>query len=194
MGDDRWYEQEFELSGELREAADAAMRAREEDARTYDVSVGAAVLMYDGEVFTGANRENLRHDGVHAEEDAILAGLRAGYAATDFRALVVVFVGEDDGTVTTPCLQCQATAWDYTHPRLEVIEVSTGGEPLYRTRLGELVDPPGDAAVYPSAEMMGELSNHDPQLPLAPELQDAYEDDDRFRAFCDAVGIRPGEE
>lgn len=192
MSDERWYEHDFELDSTTKKAAEEAIKAQEQGAKSYDIKVGAAVEMYDGSIYPGFNMENMRHEGEHAERLAIKNALSDGYNTTDFKSLVIIFGQEEHESITVPCLGCQAVAWDYTHPKLEIVEVGTDGKPLYRTRLDELVDPPGEGvSAFPSVDMMGYLSNREPKLPLADELVEAYHKDEQFQAFCDQLGISP---
>jgi len=190
---ERYFETDFSLDGTLDEAIETAVEYREDTARSFGTQVGAAVEMFDGSVYGGFNLENKGHDGIHAERMAINNALDDGYNATDFKSLVIVYQDEahDDTEIFPSCLRCQAWAWDYTHPKLDLVVADSQGEPLYRTRLDEIIDPPGPAEPYPSNKIRGskQLSNSEPRLPLDDQLDVFYEEDDMFRKFCDIIGV-----
>jgi len=171
----------------------AEAREYREQARTYSTRVGVAVETFDGEVFGGFNMENKRHKGVHAEEAALIHAMLHGYNATDLRSLVVVYAdssGHNSG-IFPACLSCLAFAWDYAHPKLNVVVADTDGELLYHERLDAVVEHPGEADTFPTHDISGrdELDNGAPRLPLHPELHDFYEQDPSFREFCETVGV-----
>lgn len=180
-GPDAGFEQAIEEAVEYRDQA-----------RTYGTKVGVAVGTFDGAVFGGFNMENKRHKGVHAEEAALIHAMLNGYNATDLRSLVVVYGdGEGDIDIFPACLSCLAFAWDYAHPKLNVVVADTAGDIKYCERLEDIVSHPGPADTYPTHEISGrgDLKNGEPRLPLHPELHDAYREDERFREFCGTVGV-----
>lgn len=186
------YDVDVPVDEKLADTIETAVEYRD-DARTFNTKVGAAVGTFDGDSYGGFNMENKRHRGIHAEEMAINHGMLDGYNGTDFRSLVIVYAedGADETEIFPACLSCQAWAWDYTHPQLDVVVADTDGDLLYRTQLDELTDHPGPGTTYPSNRISGrdDLKNAEPQLSLDEELWEAYEDDEAFRTFCDMIDV-----
>lgn len=86
----------------LRQAADAAKRAY---SKYSGFSVGAALMIGEGRVFTGCNIENSSYSLTNcAERTAIFKAVSEGY--TDFRAIAVVGGSGDD--LSRPCCPCGA--------------------------------------------------------------------------------------
>ena len=83
--------------------AEAAGAARRAYAPYSGFSVGAALLLRDGRVFTGCNIENASYSvTVCAERVALFSAVAHG--ARDFAAIAVV--GSSDGDFTRPCPPC----------------------------------------------------------------------------------------
>ncbi len=84
--------------------------------------VGAALLVADGRVFTGANVENSSYGlTICAERAAVFKAVTEG--AHDLRAIAVT--GRDE-TPCTPCGACRQVMYEF-NPELVVILGSPGG-------------------------------------------------------------------
>ena len=92
---------------------------------SFKSKVGAAILVKDGNIFSGFNIETYIQKGYHAEEVALISALKAGYKKNDFEAIAIVysFEGQYPG-----CASCRQMLWEFTNPDLIVIyyDISSG--------------------------------------------------------------------
>lgn len=98
-----------ELSGEQQRLVDAAREATNRSYAPYSkFCVGAAILLSDGTVVTGANQENVAYpSGTCAERTACYyAG--ANYPDAKFRAIAIAARGTDGEEVAMPVAPCGA--------------------------------------------------------------------------------------
>lgn len=98
-----------ELSGEQQRLVDAARGATNRSYAPYSkFCVGAAILLSDGTVVTGANQENVAYpSGTCAERTACYyAG--ANYPDAKFRAIAIAARGTDGAEVAMPVAPCGA--------------------------------------------------------------------------------------
>ena len=97
-------------------------------ASTFKTAVGAAVETADGNIFCGANIENLtRSLDSHAETNAINQALFAGYGRKKIVALALVYATSAENHAYPGCALCRQYMWENTHPDLLVINVSPDG-------------------------------------------------------------------
>ena len=116
-----------------------AEAARERSYSPYSgISVGAALLTEDGEIYTGANIENAAFGPtVCAERVALFTAYHKG--ERHFRAIAIAGgkAGEASSLDFVPCGTCRQVMLELTSPELLVI---TGGEGDINLRtLGELL-------------------------------------------------------
>lgn len=118
---------------------DLAAKAREARKRSYcpysSVSVGAALLTKDGDIYTGANIENAAFSpSVCAERVAIMRAVHDG--KKNFIAIAVSGGKEGEASVTefTPCGVCRQTLAEFCDGELDVICATDGGESIYKLR------------------------------------------------------------
>ncbi|MEK9183693.1 MAG: hypothetical protein AAB890_01310 [Patescibacteria group bacterium] len=116
----------------IRAALDAQKRAL-----TFRTSVGAAVETIKGEIFLGANVENItRCLDDHAEKRAILLALESGCKREDILALALVYgskiTRDIEGEYAYPaCGYCRQYLWENTNPDLEVIALDPDGVAIF---------------------------------------------------------------
>lgn len=122
------------LPRELAELIAAARLAQGKAYAPYSgFSVGAAVRLGDGRIFTGANVENASYGlAVCAERTAVLAAVFAGG-----RQVVAVAVCTSLWPPAAPCGMCRQTLAEFAHDA-EVVLCSPSG-PAQRTRLSVLL-------------------------------------------------------
>ena len=122
-----------------KELLDIAIKAREGAYAPYSkFHVGAALLCADGEIFTGANVENVSYGGtICAERVAITAAVTHGHR--DFTAISIV--GAPDGQAPTesclPCGFCRQFMSEFCSADFEIIVAD--GEGVRVFTLGELL-------------------------------------------------------
>lgn len=116
------------MSGRLPEDAldrliDAAAEARLRAYAPYShFFVGAALLLQDGAIVTGANVENASYGlTICAERTAIFAAIAAGHRR--FRMMAVVTAAP---TLTSPCGACRQVIREFS-PDLTILLASTDG-------------------------------------------------------------------
>lgn len=95
-------------------------------------TVGAALLVEDGTVFTGANVENASYGvGICAERTAAVTAVAAGHRT--FRAIAIA---GPEATVTAPCGACRQFLNEF-NPRLDVTYTTPAG--IAQTTLDRLL-------------------------------------------------------
>jgi len=112
-------------------------RARDALAEAYapysEYTVGAALRVADGSVYTGCNIENANYsNSLHAEEVAVSGAVSDGHR--EFTALAVTS-GARDGVL--PCGMCRQTLTEFCDPSFPVICDGESGPTEYT--LGELL-------------------------------------------------------
>lgn len=121
------------------ELYEVAVRARECAYAPYSgVSVGAALLTRDGEVYTGANIENAAYGPtICAERVAIHTAVHKG--ERDFVAIAIAGgrVGEDESPDFVPCGVCRQVMAEFCRPDLVIVTGESDGV-ICRT-LGDLL-------------------------------------------------------
>ena len=92
---------------------------------SFKSKVGAAILVKDGNIFSGFNIETYIHKGYHAEEVALISALKAGYKKNDFEAIAIVCSFEGQYPA---CASCRQVLWEFTNPDLVIIyyDISSG--------------------------------------------------------------------
>jgi cytidine deaminase len=177
---------------DLEDLMKAAIEARKR-ALTFRTAVGVAYETYDGKIYSGFNLETYGHKGEHAEEVGLMRLLADGYMGTDVRRMVEVFqdAGHEDTEIFPACFTCWARMWEFLHPYLEIIVVDTDGNVVWQDTLYELlhgVEERG-AEIFPSnrIRLTKPKQNFHPRLPLNPGLEDLFDEDDRFKEYCEQV-------
>lgn len=107
----------MKIPGKISKAFDAARKARTSAYAPYSkFSVGAALVLSDGEVVTGANIENASYGGtVCAERVAIWKAVSSG--RRDIRDLVVV---TDASAPAYPCALCLQIMAEFFEPETRI--------------------------------------------------------------------------
>jgi cytidine deaminase len=132
----RVYENREELPVELREllrhAEEAATRAY---AKYSHFQVGAAILMNNGKVVTGANQENAVYPcGLCAERTAAFAA-SATYPEVPFNMIAITAINPDEPLKepVSPCGSCRQVLFEYEQKFGHPIEVLLAGQegPIY---------------------------------------------------------------
>ena len=108
----------------------AAEEARSNAYAPYsEFTVGAAIVTCNGEVYTGANIENINFSNTeHAEELALNKAVHDGHR--EFDALVLTFSGEP----VAPCGMCRQSLSEFCDADFEIVIPEHG-----ITTLGELL-------------------------------------------------------
>ncbi len=126
-----------ELDATERRLVDAARKAVDGSYAPYsNFHVGAAILLENGEIATGANQENVAYpSGTCAERSACFwAG--ANYPGVPFEMIAVAAVGTDGKptpTPTAPCGACRQALLEYeTLSGHHVPVLLIGAETIYR--------------------------------------------------------------
>ncbi|MFT6998235.1 MAG: cytidine deaminase [Cryomorphaceae bacterium] len=91
-------------------------------------SVGAAVLLENGEVIKGSNQENIAYpSGLCAERVAIFAAAST-YPKVPIKALAVTVqpISSDENTEVTPCGSCRQVMLEYERVLNQDIRIITG--------------------------------------------------------------------
>ncbi|GAA2074612.1 cytidine deaminase [Streptomyces albiaxialis] len=105
-------------------------RAREALARAYapysGFPVGAAAVVDDGRVITGANVENASYGVGLCAECGLVSAL---FATGGGRLVAFTCVGGDDARVVAPCGRCRQLLWEHGGPGL-LLESPSGIRPL----------------------------------------------------------------
>lgn len=201
---DRFYEIDPELD-ELQEHAleVAQFYAKEKSKSGSGNGVGAALTTYDEEkplderVFGGTNVARPGHTWTeHAEENAIKKAINdreSDYIYTDFRDIVIYFDATLDGMSSNMCNRCQATAVEFTHPKLRVFQADSEGV-NYMTKLEEMaIEVPGlpqsERIIWPQAEYHTRHENNEPSLPLADELKDQIKEGEQLEKLSRKIGV-----
>jgi len=113
--------------------------------KSFNIKVGASLLLKDGTIYTGTNTEHMIHKGTHAEVSALLKALeKDGYKGEDAIAMVTVFYAEGHPNYF-PCAECRQYLWEDTNPDLLLIAANTDGRVYKVKRLSQLYPYP-----YPS--------------------------------------------
>ena len=121
-----------ELSAQDKHLVDEARRAYERSYAPYShFNVGAAILLDNGEVVTGANQENAAYpSGTCAERSACYyAG--AAYPGVPFRKIAIAARGtdgEETATPTAPCGACRQALLEYEKLAGQNVEVILAGK------------------------------------------------------------------
>ena len=132
----RVYDNREELPDDLQEllrhAEEAATRAY---AKYSHFQVGAAILMNNGKVVTGANQENAVYPcGLCAERTAAFAA-SAMYPDVPFNKLVITAINPDEPLKepVSPCGSCRQVLFEYEQKFGQPIEVILSGQegPVY---------------------------------------------------------------
>ncbi len=115
---------------------DAAIKARLQAYAPYsNYSVGAALLLSDGQIVTGCNVENASFGlTICAERAAVCSAIVAGNRT--IHACVVVTA--DGGAPCGACRQVLSEFHDDEHP-MEIVAVTSAGEIVMNTYLRELL-------------------------------------------------------
>lgn len=175
----------------IQKAVNIALEARK-NAKTFRSSVGIAMEMYDGTIFSGFNIETYANKGYHAEEVATINALSAGYHGTDFKRMIEVFqdAGHDEAEIFPGCpLHCWGTLLEFTHPYLKIVVADVTGNVRYQIRLKDIFNTDKGFDIYPSAKIreVKPKLNISPKLPLASELIPFYKSDKKFADYCDKI-------
>lgn len=115
------------------ELVEHAREAMEDSYSPYSgYSVGAAVETSDGEVYTGANIENINYSGtLHAEGTAMAKAVHDGYTKSeDFEKMAISLSGDP----VPPCGRCRQTLSEFCDEDFEII---VDGDATYT--LGQLL-------------------------------------------------------
>ncbi|MFY8052458.1 MAG: cytidine deaminase [Armatimonadaceae bacterium] len=115
---------------------DAAIKARQQAYAPYsNYSVGAALLLSDGQIVTGCNVENASFGlTICAERAAVCSAVVAGNRTV--HACVVATA--DGGAPCGACRQVLSEFHDDEHP-MEIVAVTSAGEIVMNTYLRELL-------------------------------------------------------
>jgi cytidine deaminase len=116
---------------------DAAREARNRAYAPYsNFHVGAAVLTYDGRIFTGCNVENASYGLCNcAERTALFSAIAAGARRGDLTHLAVI---ADCPDAVSPCGACRQVMIELGGPQLVVIQTNLHGR-IVQTTAGELL-------------------------------------------------------
>lgn len=125
------------IAKEVRERLVAA--AREAAARAYcpysNYPVGAAVLVPDGQMYTGCNVENAAFGLTNcAERTAIFKAVSAGY-----RHLAALAIAGGTARPAAPCGACRQVMAEFGEPSLPVFLARLKGGGVRKTTLGALL-------------------------------------------------------
>ena len=129
-----------------RELVEAAKKACLRAYRPYsNYNVGAAVLTFDGRVYTGVNVENCGYTQTkHAEEVAITSAIADGVleraeaaGLTQFEAFLAIAVYAPKGSDPWPCCNCRQSLSEFGYD-MHIIGEGTQGKILCLT-LGQLI-------------------------------------------------------
>ena len=132
----RVYENREELPAELR---DLLRHAEEAATRAYapysHFQVGAAILMNNGKVVTGANQENAVYPcGLCAERTAAFSA-SAAYPEVPFNKIVITAINPEEPLKepVSPCGSCRQVLFEYEQKFGHPIEVILAGQegPIY---------------------------------------------------------------
>lgn len=119
-----------------------AKRAAEKAYQPYSqFNVGAAVLSFDGKIYSGFNIENCGYSQtIHAEESAVTAALAdgllqraAGSGLSQFEAILAVAVHAPKGTDPWPCCNCRQFLGEFGYEMHIIGENRASGEVLCLT-------------------------------------------------------------
>ncbi len=129
-----------------RKLIDAAKTASKDAYQPYSkYSVGAAVLSFDGEIYSGFNIENCGYSQtIHAEESAVTNALANGLmkraaeaGVSQFDAILAVAVHTPAGSDPWPCCNCRQFLGEFGY-KMHIIGEDDNDEILCLT-LGQLV-------------------------------------------------------
>jgi cytidine deaminase len=118
-----------ELSADDRLLFNRAIEASKSAYAPYSkFSVGAAVLLENGEIVMGSNQENIAYpSGLCAERVALFAAA-SNYPSIPFKALAIMAqpISSDQDTEVTPCGSCRQVMLEYERILGEDIRIITG--------------------------------------------------------------------
>lgn len=132
------YESAAELPSEIRKLLDQAIAIRKKAYAPYSkFSVGAAILLDNGEVVLGSNQESAAYpSGLCAERVAIF---HAGAVYPDSKIVKIVISATSQNNPTTsptpPCGACRQSISEYEFKQDQPIEIYFSGEtgPIYKS-------------------------------------------------------------
>jgi cytidine deaminase len=103
---------------------EAARRAKKAAYAPYSgFRVGAAILCFDGSIFTGCNVENASYGAtICAERTAIAKGVSEGH-----KDIVAIAITSDDDKPCSPCGICRQVIYEF-NPEMKVIIAPPGGD------------------------------------------------------------------
>lgn len=120
-----------ELDAEMQKLVDAAKEMTRNSYSPYShFAVGAAILMADGEVFTGSNQENAAYpSGLCAERTAAFyAAAQRPNTAMKAIALATFSKGEFLDESAAPCAACRQVLLEYEHKFHQPLKVILYGK------------------------------------------------------------------
>lgn len=123
-----------------RALVDAAVDVRHHAYAPYSkFQVGAAILLKDGLVVTGANVENVSYGlTVCAERNAIAAAVAAGAGPGDVAAVAIVTAIEN-AEATPPCGACRQVLAEFGESETPVLMFNVASNRFERMTLAELL-------------------------------------------------------
>lgn len=111
---------------ELIKAASAAMKNSWSPYSRF--SVGAAILMSDGEIVTGCNVENSSFGLTNcAERTAVFSAITKGYGTGDFLSILIRTQGDEP---SSPCGACRQVLSEFFSGDVVVVAVGDGGKSM----------------------------------------------------------------
>ncbi len=124
------YESKNELPVEMQDLINKATNAARSAHAPYSgFKVGAAVLLENGEIFTGSNQENAAYpSGLCAERVAVFYA-KAKYPDIALKQLAVIALKDDEivNTPTAPCGACRQVLIEYEDQQDSPLSVILGG-------------------------------------------------------------------
>ncbi|NLB48357.1 MAG: cytidine deaminase [Erysipelotrichia bacterium] len=100
------------------------------------IAIGAALLCKDGQVFMGANIENVSHSlSMCAERSALYSALMHGYKKADFVALAIT---ADTQEACTPCGACRQVFSELFPKEGDIYMANLTGK-VFKSTIGELL-------------------------------------------------------
>ncbi len=123
------YTHKDELASEKKRLLDAALKATELAYAPYSqFKVGAAVLMEDGTIFSGANLENASYPAGICAERAALSSASVLAPNKSIKAIAVSYRNENgsNDAIISPCGICRQTIAEYENRQPNPIEILLG--------------------------------------------------------------------